>query len=95
MGKLKVPKPEPLDLDERDQHRMYRARVLEGDLFLVPMGPILWGPIVGSVVGEGLQVVVNNVAKFVEDVVGGLVDSVLEDAIKEMTIEVACEVCFK
>ena len=40
-GKLKVPKPEPLDLDERDHRRMYRARVLEGDLPLVPAAPVL------------------------------------------------------
>jgi len=40
-GTLKVPKPEPLELEERDQRRMYRARVLEGDLPLVPAGPIL------------------------------------------------------
>ena len=34
-GTLKVPKHEPLELEERVQHRMYRARVLEGDLPLV------------------------------------------------------------
>ena len=68
-GELKVPKPEPLELDERDHQRMYRARVLEGDLPLVPVAPVLWGPIVkveGSGGGEGLKVVVDNVAEFVE-----------------------------
>ena len=39
-GTLKVPKPEPLELEERDQRRMYHARVLEGDMPLVPIG---WG----------------------------------------------------
>lgn len=34
-----VLKPEPLDLDDRDQQYMYQARVLEGDLPLVPMAP--------------------------------------------------------
>ena len=56
-GELKVPKPEPLELDERDHRCMYRARVLEGDLPLVPAAPILWGPIIkgeGSGGGEGL-----------------------------------------
>jgi hypothetical protein len=42
-GKLRVLKPEPLELDERDYRRMYRARVLEGDFPLVLVGPILWG----------------------------------------------------
>jgi hypothetical protein len=40
-GKLKVSKPEPMELDERDQHRMYHMRVLEGDLLLVPTTPVL------------------------------------------------------
>jgi hypothetical protein len=34
--------------------------------------------------GEGLHVVVDDVAEFVEGVVGGLVDSVLEDIVIEM-----------
>ena len=38
---LKVPKPEPMELDEHDHWRMYRARVLEGDLPLVQATPIL------------------------------------------------------
>ena len=42
-GKLKVLKLEPLDHDERDHRCMYCTRVLEGDLPLVPMAPILWG----------------------------------------------------
>jgi hypothetical protein len=61
-GELKVPKPEPLELDEHDHRHMYRARVLEGDLPLVLVAPILWGPIVvseGSEGGEVLQVVVD------------------------------------
>ena len=37
---LRVLKPEPLELDERDHRRMYRVRVLEGDLPLVPTAPI-------------------------------------------------------
>ena len=47
-GKLRVSKPKALVLEERDLQRMYRARVLEGDLPLVPTAPILWGPIVES-----------------------------------------------
>ena len=39
-GNLRVPKLEPLELDERDHRQMYRARVLEGDLPLVPTAPI-------------------------------------------------------
>ena len=97
-GELKVPKPEPLDLDERDHRRMYRARVLQGVLPLVPSAPILWGPIVkgeGSGRGEGLQVVVDDVAEFVESVADELVESVLENRVMEMAREVACEVCFE
>lgn len=86
-GNLRVPKPEPLELGERDFRQMYRARLLEGDLPMVPVGPILWGPIVenrGLEGGEGLQVVVDDVAKFVESVAVELVDSVLEDVVMEM-----------
>jgi hypothetical protein len=77
---------------------MYRARVLEGDLPLVLATPILWGPIVVSEMSEGgevLQVVVDDVAEFVEDVAGELVDSVLEDVVMEMARDVACDVCFE
>ena len=51
-GELKVPKPEPLEVDERDHRCMYRARVLEGDLPLVAAAPVLWVPIV-KVEGSG------------------------------------------
>ena len=44
---------------------------------------------------EGLQVVVDDVAEFVEGVVAELVDSVLEDIIAEMVGEIMCEVCFE
>jgi len=47
-GKLRVPKPKALELEERDLQRMYRVRVLEGDLPLVPTAPIVWGRIVES-----------------------------------------------
>ena len=40
---LKVLKSELLDLDERDHRRMYRTRVLEGDLPLIPTARVLWG----------------------------------------------------
>jgi len=40
-------------------------------------------------------VVVDDVDEFLEDVVGELVDTVLEDAVMEMAREVACEVCFE
>jgi len=97
-GELKVPKLEPLELDERDHRCMYHARVLEGDLPLVPAAPVLWGLIVkveGSGGGEGLQVVVDDVAEFVEGVADELVESVHENTVMEMTREVACEVCFE
>ena len=97
-GELKVPKPEPLELDERDHHRMYRARILEGDLPLVPAAPVLWGPLVeseGSEGGGGLQVVVDDVAEFVEGVAGELVDNVLEDIISNMVEEITFDVCFE
>ena len=55
-GELKVPKPEPLELDEHDHRRMYHARVLEGDLPLVPTVPVLWGPIVETEGSEGVRV---------------------------------------
>ena len=96
-GNLRVPKSEPLELGERDFWRMYRARFLEGDLPMVPAGPVLWGSIVenqGLEGGEGLQVVVVDVAEFVESVAVELVDSVLEDVVAEMAGEVVCEVCF-
>lgn len=97
-GNLRVPKPKPLELYERDHRRMYRARVLEGELPLVPVAPVLWGPIVehrGSEVSEGLQVVVDDVAEFVVGVAGELVDSVLEDIVMEMAGEIICELCFE
>ena len=40
-GNLKVPKSEPMEFDEHDHRRMYRSRILEGDLPLVPVAPIL------------------------------------------------------
>ena len=97
-GTLKVPKHEPLELEERVQHRMYRARVLEGDLSLDHAGPVLWWAIVESVdpeEGGGLQVVVDDVEEFVEGVVGELVDSMLRDMVMDMGKEIACEVCFE
>jgi hypothetical protein len=42
-----------------------------------------------------LQVVVDDVVEFVEDVAGEVVDSVHEDAVMEMAREVACDVCFE
>jgi hypothetical protein len=51
-GALRVLKPEPPKIGQNDQRRMYRVRVLEGDLPLVPFGPILWGPIVEGGVPE-------------------------------------------
>ena len=51
-GNLRVPKQEPLELDERDLRCMYCARVLDGDLPLVLAAPVLWGPIVKS---QGLE----------------------------------------
>jgi len=45
--------------------------------------------------GNGLQVVVDDIAEFVDGVAGKLVDSVLEDIVSEMAGEVVCEVCFE
>jgi hypothetical protein len=42
-GALRVPKLEPLEIGQNYQRRMYRARVLGGDLTLVPFGPFIWG----------------------------------------------------
>ena len=72
-------------------------RVLEGDLPLVPTAPVLWAIMEsqGLEEGEGLQVVVDDVAEFVEGVAGELVDSVVEDIVVEMVREVVCEVCFE
>lgn len=97
-GNLKVPKPEPLELDEHDHRRMYQVRVLEGDLPLVRAALVLWGAIVESRGLEacgGLQVVVDDAVEFVEGVAGELVDSVLEDIVSKMAREITCEVCFE
>ena len=97
-GNLRVLKPEPLELNERDHRRMYHARVLEGDLRLVLVVPVLWGPIVesqGLEADEGLQIVVDDVAKFAEGVSSELVDSVRDDIVIEMAREIVCEVCFE
>ena len=40
-GELNVSKPEPLELDKCDHRHMYHMRVLEGDLPLVPVAPVL------------------------------------------------------
>lgn len=40
-GNLKLSKLEPMELDEHNHRHMYRSRVLEGDLPLVPTAPIL------------------------------------------------------
>ena len=77
---------------------MYRARVLEGDLPLVPVAPVLWGPILkveGLGGGEGLQVVVDDIAEFMESVADELIKSVLENTVMEVAREVAWEVCFE
>jgi hypothetical protein len=44
---------------------------------------------------DSLEVVVDDVAEFVEGVAGELVDSILEDVIKGMVAEIACEVGFE
>jgi len=36
-----VPKPEPIEIDDRDRWYMYQARVLVGDLPIVMVGPLL------------------------------------------------------
>ena len=97
-GELKVPKPEPLELNERDHRRMYRARVLEGDLPLVLVAPVLWEPIVrveGLGEGEGLQVAVDDIAESMKGVADEVVESVLENTVMEMARDMACEVCFE
>jgi len=37
----RVPKPEPIEINDRDRRYMYRARVLVGDLPIVMIGPLL------------------------------------------------------
>lgn len=74
-GVLKVPKPEPLEIDENDQCRMLCARVLEGDLPLVTVTLVLHEPSVGSEAPRGcggLKVIVDDAEEFVEDVAGEL-----------------------
>jgi hypothetical protein len=80
-GELNVSKPEPLERDKCDHRHMYHARVLEGDLPLLPVAPVLWEPIVrveGLGEGEGLQVVVDDIAKSMKGVADEVVESVLE-----------------
>ena len=93
-----VSKPETLELDKCDHRHMYHARVLEGDLPLVPVAPVLWEPIVrveGLGEGGGLQVVVDDIAESMKGVADEVVESVLENIVMEMVREVACEVCFE
>ena len=97
-GELNVSKPEPLELDKCDHRHMYHARVLEGDLPLVPVAPVLWEPIVrveGLGEGEGLQVVVDDIAESMKGVADEVVESVLENTVMEMARDMACEVCFE
>lgn len=44
-GVLRVPKLEPLDISDNERSRMYRARVLEGDLPIVHVPVAPWEPI--------------------------------------------------
>jgi hypothetical protein len=81
---------------------MYRARVLEGDLPLIPVGPPLCCSVVeGASHGEGRDapggpwVIVDDGEEFVEDVVRDQVDGILEDIVVSVAEELACEVCFK
>ena len=93
-----VSKPKPLELDKCDHRHMYHARVLEGDLPLVPVAPVLWEPIVrveGLGEGEGLQVVVDDIAESMKGVADEVVESVLENTVMEMARDMACEVCFE
>ena len=41
-----VPKEEPSEVSDVGRTYMYRARVLSGELPIVPAAPLLWGPIV-------------------------------------------------
>jgi hypothetical protein len=96
-GSLRVPKPEPVDLSDWDCRRMYRARVLEGDLPLVPFSPMLWGPLVSvpdDTPAGGVDAEVTEVEEFVEDVAGVLVSCLLEVVVCEMVEEVAVDVGF-
>lgn len=44
-GEFNVLKPEPIEVNDLDRRYMYRQRVLEGDLPIVPREPLLWGPL--------------------------------------------------
>jgi hypothetical protein len=83
-GFLKMPKPEPIEIDDRDQQYMYGSRVLEGDLLLVWMAPMLWGPLVDCGVVEecgGLEVKVVDVVEFVGDVAEVFASGFLEEVV--------------
>lgn len=97
-GLLKVPKPKPADLTERDHHKMYRARVLKGDLPLVPVGPIFWGALVS--VGDDepvgvFDVEVDGVEEFIEDVMPVLAEDLRESMVRDMVEEMSLDLCFE
>lgn len=97
-GSLQVPKPESLELNDHDCWYKFRARVLEGELMLVPMVPLMWGLLVsfgGGACGEGLEIEVVDVAVFVADVAEAIVGDFLEVVVSEMIEEVAFNVCFE
>jgi hypothetical protein len=99
---LRVPKPKPLEIKDNDQRHMYCARVSEGDMPLIPVGPPLCclvperaGPGEGGDASEGPRVIDDDIEEFVEDVVRELIDGILEHVVVSVPEEVACEVCFK
>lgn len=101
-GLLKVPKPNPLVIKDNDRRRMFRARVLDGELPLVPVPPPIVDPIYveDSSSSEGFvdppdpgaTVDLDSVA---ESVIGGVVDQILGEAVQSLAAEVACAVGFE
>ena len=92
-----MPKPEPIEIDDRDRRYMYRARVLVGDLPIVTLGPLL-GPLDGFDSGEGGSgsiVDINGGSWAGECGVGSAAEVLLEEVVEEMVEEVCFDVCFQ
>lgn len=83
-GLLTVPKEEPVELDERDWTYLYRARVLEGDLPLVPWRPLELVPLGVAWCGEAFlgrsSELISEVSKdLLSEVVGAMLEEIAVD----------------
>lgn len=102
-GALKIPKPEPIKIEDSDRRRMFRARVLEGELPLVRVPSPFSDPVTiedsssgseglddgGKANEEGLVGVV------ADEILGRIVSNILTEVIGSMATEVACDVGFE